>query len=125
MKSFDTLDRLLGHIIEVETEMIALSGESHRRITQWIRENGLNVSDTALEALQYQDILSQQLGATIEAIEGIRIHLGEIACASASEGSDTAFESMDAKLAEVLGKAQEKREAFSGRSEHEEEIEFF
>lgn len=128
MVSVETLDPLLKHLIEVESEMITLSAKAHRTIAEWIRETNLQASDEVLEAMQYQDILSQQLGATIEAIGRIR----ELS----SQSTDTEYEAdlitmekiglMDTKLVEILEKAQQKRAAFSGKSDPDEEgIEFF
>lgn len=129
MASVTTLDRLLGHVIEVETEMIVLSGESHRRISEWIQKSGVKVSDEVLEAMQYQDILSQQLSATIEAVESIRAHMGELLESSTQNSSNVLnmIETIDAKLVEVLEKAEQKRKAFSGKvhQDVDEGIEFF
>lgn len=128
MMSLGTLDPLLKHLIEVESEMITLSAKAHRTIAEWIRATHLEVSDEVLEAMQYQDILSQQLGATIEAIGRLR----ELS----SQNSDTEHQAdlitmekiglMDTKLVEILEKAQQKRAAFSGKSDPDDEgIEFF
>lgn len=126
--SLGTLDPLLKHLIEVESEMIMLSAKAHRTIAEWIRATNLEVSDEVLEAMQYQDILSQQLGATIEAIGRLR----ELS----SQNSDTEYQAdlitmekiglMDTKLVEILENAQQKRAAFSGKSDPDDEgIEFF
>lgn len=129
MASVNTLDRLLGHVIEVETEMIALSGESHRRISEWMQNAGAKVSDDVMEAMQYQDILSQQLSATIEAVESIRAHLSQMFDCSVKNSAEVieVIESIDAKLVEVLEKAEHKRQAFGGKVHHDvdEGIEFF
>lgn len=129
MASVNTLDRLLGHVIEVETEMIELSGESHRRISEWMQTAGAKVSDDVLEAMQYQDILSQQLSATIEAVESIRAHLSQMFDCSVKNSAEVieVIESIDARLVEVLEKAEQKRQAFRGKVHHDvdEGIEFF
>lgn len=129
MVSVNTLDRLLGHVVEVETEMIELSGESHRRISEWINHSGAAVSDEVLEAMQYQDILSQQLSATIEAVESIRAHMGELLECSTQNSLDVVniIETIDAKLVEVLEKAEQKRKAFGGKihQDVDDGIEFF
>lgn len=128
MASLQTLDRLLEHLIDVESEMITLSANAHRSITGWIKETKLQASDEVLEAMQYQDILSQQLGATIEAIGSIRELLAQNMETEIHEDSAAMAKigQMDAKLVEVLEKAQQKRAAFSGKSESDDEgIEFF
>lgn len=126
MAALETLDKLLEHVIEVESEMVALSAQAHSRISEWISASGREITDEVLEALQYQDILSQQLGATIDAIESVRKHfLG--ACAQSGEGTGEAMESVDAKLLEILETAHSRHAAFGGRVHHDdgEGIEFF
>ncbi len=121
MPPLDTLDRLLEHVVEVESEMISLSAQAHRRISEWIGASGAEITDEVLEALQYQDILSQQLGATIEAIEGVRELLSQ-------NGEDAeALAGIDAKLFGILETARSKHAAFSGRVHQDdgEGIEFF
>lgn len=128
MIPLNTLDCLLAHLIDVESEMITLSANAHRTVAGWIQDEKLQVSDEVLEAMQYQDILSQQLGATIEAIESIRELLSQSVDTEIQEGTVTIEKigQMDAKLVSVLEKAQQKRAAFSGRSAQDDEaIEFF
>ena len=124
MASLPALDRLLEHVIGVEREMIELSAASHRTISGWINGSGTPIPDEVLEALQYQDILSQQLGATIEAIEKVREHLGQVA-GTAGDGDDILLDA-DAKLLGILETAQSKHAAFRGRDGNDTEaIEFF
>ncbi len=129
MEPLQTLDRLLEHVIDVEREMITLSAEAHRRISAWITASGGEITDDVVEALQYQDILSQQLSATIEAIESVRRHVGGICDASSGRDAegDEAMERIDTHLAEILETAQSKRLAFGGRvhQDDDEGIEFF
>ncbi len=129
MGPFATLDRLLGHVIDVENEMIDLSSRAHQKICTWVGETGQAPSDEVLEALQYQDILSQQLGATIEAIDSLRTHLDAIVGGSSAEGEalSEAIKAVDAKLIEILEKAEAKRSAFRGKenAEADDGIEFF
>jgi hypothetical protein len=114
MASQSSLDRVLEHVMGVEEEMIALSAASHRAISGWMRDAGAEVPDEVLEALQYQDILSQQLGATIEAIGKVREMLAH---PSAPE--------QDAKLLDILETAQSKHAAYRGKVEDDSEgIEF-
>lgn len=127
MVSVETLDPLLKHLIEVESEMITLSGRAYGAIAGWIRETKLEASDEVLEAMQYQDILSQQLGATIEALEDIR----ELLSIESDGGDENSLRMqkirlMDAKLVDILATAQQKRAAFSGKSDSDDDgIEFF
>jgi hypothetical protein len=128
MASLHTLDRLLEHLIDVESEMITLSARGHRSIAEWIKETKLEASDEVLEAMQYQDIFSQQLGATIEAIESVRALLAQNMETEIEEDSAAMVKigQMDSKLVDVLEKAQQKRAAFSGKTDPDDEgIEFF
>lgn len=123
MDTLQSFDPLLEHLIDVESEMIELSAKAHRTIIGWIGESGLQPGDEVLEALQYQDILAQQLGATIEAIKSIQ----EILAQKREEPvSALRVAQADAKLTDVLEKARQKRVAFSGKSGSDDEaIEFF
>lgn len=89
------------------------------------------IDDDVAEALQYQDIIAQQLSATIEAIEAVHKSL-EVFEHAYSNDEKTAVESMEKlqnKLGTALSKAKEKRDAFSGHVHHdsddEDAIEFF
>lgn len=126
MSSFKTLDRLLGHVIEVEMEMIALSAESHRRISEWMKCSTGSISDEVLEVMQYQDILSQQLNATCEAMRKIREHLCEDHDLS-NENVFVILNTMDERMVEILENAQNKHLAFGGKLHHDndEGIDFF
>lgn len=128
MASLEALDQFLKHLIDVESEMIDLSNRSHQNIAAWIENAKLEASEEVLQAMQYQDILSQQLGATIEAIGSIREFLSKNVDSRTEEDlkAVSEIEQMDAKLIDVLEKAQEKRAAFSGKSGvSDDEIEFF
>jgi len=117
MQFLDTLDGLLDHIKSVERETINLTQEAQLRLIRFIEKNALTLDDETLDAMQYQDIIAQQLSATIEAIESVQ---DAIAAQS--------IEKMPGKLTEVLERAKEKHSAFSGkvhRDGDEDSIEFF
>ena len=126
MALMQILDDLLEHIKQVESETMTLSRDAQLRLTAFIDAAQLQLDDATLEAMQYQDIVSQQLGATVETIESIQASLrecgGEIACRD-----DAQRESCAAQLAAALALAQEKRLAFGGKMHHGEDagIEFF
>ncbi len=126
MNSANTLDQLLAHVIEVELEMVTLSAESHNKMMQWIGESNLIPSNELIEAMQYQDILAQQLSATCDALSSIRNHLGEIFSHSADESS-TMIEMIDNRMVQILEEAKFKRSAFSGKIDQADDqgIEFF
>lgn len=129
MGYFATLDRLLAHVMEVESEMIDLSGRAHRKISQWIGETGAQPSDEVLEALQYQDILSQQLSATVEAIATLRSQMERMADLPLREEPELEEKVAvaDVKLQEALETALSKHSAYRGRADAETDdgIEFF
>lgn len=131
MQLLNSINELLAHIKDVENDTIKLSGDSSIKIASFIEKNKLEVDDDVAEALQYQDIISQQLSATIEAIESVQksISLFEH---SAKNDEVIAIESigkLQKKLNDSLSKARDKREAFSGKvlaeNEVDDGIEFF
>lgn len=124
MHSLDTLDEVLEHIKSVESETIELTREAELGIVRYIEKNGLILDDETLEVMQYQDIISQQLHATIEMIENIQslIRTTSVNESSGLEG----LAAMEEKLSNVLQQARDKHSAFSGKFEHHDEgVEFF
>jgi hypothetical protein len=130
MEFLTTLDGLLEHIKTVERETITLTQEAQLRIVRFIEKNKMSVDDETLEAMQYQDIIAQQLSATIEAIESAQEHMKYFIHAFTHDDK-TAAESiakMQGKLTCALDKAKEKHSAFSGKANSEDDedgIEFF
>jgi len=127
---FQTLNDLLEHIKQVELDTITLSQEAQLKISNFIEKNKLELDDEAAEALQYQDIVSQQLSATIEAIETVQKTL-KVYAHNFSEDekvADSSIAILRKKLDGVLNTAKAKKEAFSGHiksDDNEHEIEFF
>ncbi|MBN2894801.1 MAG: hypothetical protein JXK05_02795 [Campylobacterales bacterium] len=121
MMLLQNVERLLEHIRSVEADVIALSKESMLKLAALLERQGVGIDDDAAEALQYQDIIAQQLSATIEAIESVRqLHL------SAAEPADATR--LNQELEDVLERAKERRQAFTGNVHHvndDESIEFF
>ena len=72
MVILDSVDSLLEHIEEVQKDVTALSSESLLKMSNYIERNNLEVDDDISTALQYQDIITQQLSATTEAIDSMR-----------------------------------------------------
>lgn len=129
MQFLHTLDGLLEHIKSVEGETIKLTKEAQLRMIRFIEKQGLVLDDETLEAMQYQDIIAQQLGATIEAIEHVQTHL-EYFTRAFNEDDSLAVESlekMQEKLTSALDQAREKHSAFGGKIQHQDDdgIEFF
>jgi hypothetical protein len=127
---FDSLNNLLEHIKEVEQDTIKISQEAQMKLSSFIERNKIQIDDEAAEALQYQDIVSQQLTATIEAIELVQKNL-QMFAHNFREDEKIADDSVDklrSKMDLVLEQARSKKEAFSGRLKNqldEQEIEFF
>ena len=126
---FIAINNLLEHIKVVEEDVMGMTKESYLTISKVFNENKIDLPDEAVETLQYQDIISQQLSASIEAIESVQKNI-EFFTHASKEDSDTLQKSLDklsGKLDKAIEMAQKKREAFSGRVGHEdtENIEFF
>lgn len=130
MQFLTTLNGLLEHIKTVERETIVLTQEAQLRMVRFIEKNKMPVDDETLEAMQYQDIIAQQLSATIEAIESAQEHMQYFIHAFSQDDQIAAqsIEKMQGKLTNALEKAKEKHSAFSGkvnREDDEDGIEFF
>lgn len=127
---FDSLNELLEHIKQVEQDTINISKEAQMKLSAFIERNEIQIDDEAAEALQYQDIVSQQLSATIEAIELVQKNL-QMFAHTFKEDEKIADESvlkLRSKMNAVLLQARAKKDAFSGHvkdSSDEHEIEFF
>jgi len=119
MQFLQTLNGLLAHIRMVEAETIELTRKGHLQLVEFIKKNSLHLDDETLEMMQYQDIIAQQLSATIEAIETMQAHLNN---------KENHLDEMDDKLTSVLKRAQEKHSAFGGKTQHhdfDDGVEFF
>lgn len=130
MQFLNTLNGLLEHVKTVERETIALTQEAQLRFVRYVDKNGLTVDDETLEAMQYQDIIAQQLSATIEAIESAQEHMQYFIHAFGEDDAIAAqsIEKMHVKLNTALEKAKEKYSAFRGKVNSEDDsdgIEFF
>jgi len=129
MQFLHTLDGLLEHIKSVESETIELTKKGQLQMIRFIEAQGLVLDDETLEVMQYQDIIAQQLGATIEAIENAQKHLQYFTYAFSADDSLATenLEKMHGKLTSALERAREKHSAFGGKIQHQDDdgIEFF
>lgn len=129
MTMLTSINELLTHIKEVEEDTIRLSRESMLILGNFIEKQGVALDEESAQALQYQDIIAQQLSATIEAIESVQqsITIFENAFASDEKLASDSMQKLHNKLGKSLSHAKERRAAFLGRlgDESEEEIEFF
>jgi len=130
MLMFDPVDDLLSHIKDVQVDVIELSNESLMKMSAFMEKNGLEIDDDIATALQYQDIITQQLAATIEAIENMKKSLDIFSHAYKSdEGlAQQSMIKLKEKLRITLQDAKDKKNRFSGKFSEDnadEEIEFF
>ena len=131
MLILNSVDNLLEHIQEVENNVISLSSESLLKMTNYIEKNKLEVDDDISTALQLQDIISQQLSATIETIESMRGSIKRFSHAFENDESlaQDSMQKLQEKLNITLAEAKEKKNRFSGKTVTDDavsdEIEFF
>jgi len=124
-----SINDLLSHIKEVEADTIKMSQDSMMMLSEFMEKNSIELDDNAARALQYQDIISQQLTATIDAIESVQnsIHVFKSAYQEDEKIVNESLDKLVVKLASATAKAKDRRDAFSGKlgHENEDEIEFF
>ena len=129
MNILTSINELLTHIKEVEQDTIKMSQDSMIMLSSFIEKNSMELDESAAQSLQYQDIIAQQLTASIEAIESVQqsINIFENAYESDEKIVNESLEKLNAKLKSTLTIAQDRREAFSGKlgSNDQDEIEFF
>ena len=129
MLMLSSIKELLNHIKEVQLDTINLSSESTMMLSRFMEEKHIELDENAATSLQYQDIISQQLTATIEAIDSVQksIQIFESAYHSDEIVASGSMEKLQQKLKNTLADAKDKRDAFSGKLTHSDadEIEFF
>ena len=131
MVILNSVDELLQHIKDVQSDVIELSNDSLLKMSSFIEKNSLEIDEDISTALQYQDIITQQLNASIEAITSMQksmqvfTHAYEIDENLANES----LSKLQEKLTATLQEAKDKKNRFSGKSAHDsvetDEIEFF
>jgi hypothetical protein len=99
---------MINHFEDVEKNIIEVSKESSLKLAKLIEDGKIEASQDVVSALQYQDIVSQRLSATIEAMEETKMYLQDYV----SEGmcADELLE----KLSFTLQNAIKKQIAFEG-----------
>ncbi|WP_294965204.1 hypothetical protein [Sulfurimonas sp.] len=127
---FSSISELLSHIKEVEQETIQISQDSMLMLSSFIEKNSIELDESAAKGLQYQDIISQQLTSTIEAIDSVQkaIEIYQNAYNSDEKIASNSIEKLHVKLSSTLQIAKDRKDAFSGKLGHEDEtdeIEFF
>ena len=118
----NTVNELLEHMKEVQSDVIELSTDSLLKMSSFIEKNSLEVDENIATSLQYQDIITQQLSANIETIESIKKSI-------LSFNANNDIQVLQEKLGDTLQEAKEKKDRFSGKTnEHNapiDDIEFF
>ena len=130
MMMLDSIDELLLHIKEVQLDVIELSNDSLLKMSSFMEKNNLEVDDDIATALQYQDIITQQLNASIEAIDSMQKSIDIFSHAYKNDESlaEESLVKLKAKLEATLKDAKDKKSRFSGKSSESsvnEDIEFF
>ena len=126
-----SVDELLEHIKDVQTSVKNLSSDSLMNMSAFMEKNKLEVDDDIAIAFQYQDIITQQLDASIEAINSMRssIEIFSHAFKSDEDLANGSLLKLQEKLSIALQEAKEKKERFAGQtagtSSDNDEIEFF
>ena len=121
---------ILKHIQSVQGDVMELSERSAVRFHNFVTENKLTPNEDVLQAFQYQDIVSQQLGAVREAIVSVEKNIA-VYLHAVSQDQNTLSESIEklsAKLTKSLETPREKQEAYSGNAinrANAKTIEFF
>jgi hypothetical protein len=106
-----TLESAMGHIKEVQTNIITLNHEAMTLLNDAIFDADLELSDEGFVALQHQDILTQQLNATSELMDMVTKHI-----------QDDDFDKLARNIEASIEVAKAKKEAFSGNAfEHKHE----
>ena len=126
----NSIDELLSHIKDVQTDVIELSNESLMKMSNYIEKNKLEIDEDISTSLQYQDIITQQLTASVEAIESMKksIELFSHAYKSDENLAEQSLVKLQEKLKTTLKDAKDKKSRFSGKfgeDTQDEEIEFF
>ncbi|MDF1879168.1 hypothetical protein JHD46_05875 [Sulfurimonas sp. SAG-AH-194-C20] len=130
MLMLDSIDELLSHIKSVQVDVVELSNESLMKMSSFMEKNNLEIDEDISTALQYQDIITQQLNASIEAIDSMKKSIDMFSHAYKNdEGlAQESINKLQEKLSLTLAEAQDKKNRFSGKisaSDADETIEFF
>jgi len=131
MVLLNSMGELLSHIKDVQQDVISLSSESLLMISSFIEKNNLEIDNDVATALQYQDIISQQLSATIETITSVQMSIERFSHSYQTDENLVvdSMKKLQDKLGIALGEAKDKKSRFAGKlalnDEDTQEIEFF
>ncbi len=131
MVILNAVDELLEHIKEVQLDVIELSTDSLLKMSNFIEKNKLEIDEDISTSLQYQDIITQQLNASIEAIDSMKSSINRFNHAFESDENlvNESMQKLQEKLSLTLQEAKDKKNRFSGKTAEQDapsdEIEFF
>lgn len=130
MVMLESINDLLHHLKDVQQDVVNLSSDSLLKMSSYIEKNGLEIDDELASALQYQDIITQQLNASIEAIEQVQSSIELFMHTYKSDESmmTQSMRKLQEKLEYSLAEAKEKKQRFAGKSiqdTNDDGIEFF
>jgi len=126
-----SVDALLEHIKNVQEDVKNLSNDSMMKVSTFMEKNSLEIDDDIALSFQYQDIITQQLDASLEAINSMRtsIEVFSHAFKSDEDLANGSLQKLQDKLTLALDEAKDKKERFSGKlvqpADENDEIEFF
>jgi hypothetical protein len=123
---------LLKHIKKVEQEIEILTQKSSGILIKEITTNDIIINDEILEAIQLQDIITQQFSAVSIAIDDIEKHVDAHMQAMRIDNAifHMSIEKLHTKMIDSLNEAKKKQDSFTGNSllateNRTDEIEFF
>ncbi len=123
---------IMKHIKNVQKEIITLSKESSNALLSYIKEKGEPINKEVLMGMQLQDIISQQLGAVVEAIEMVENNVSMHIRATQEDNAilRNSLSKLHKKLISSLDEAKTKQQALIGHTniaeeDRNDELEFF
>lgn len=127
-----SLLELLRHVQEVERDVMELSRKSTLKVSEILSRNKVPMDEDAAWVMQHQDIISQQLSATTEAIGVIEQYINRYLSSLEEDTNmvESSITKLDEKLQRSLEIAREKKGSFTGKihgeSDHGSDgVEFF
>jgi hypothetical protein len=122
--------KILNHIEGVQKDVLELSERSAKYFHGLLEANGMQADDSTIQALQYQDIISQQIGAVSDAIAAIEINISVYLKAVKEDKTmlEDSMEKLSSRLIKSLELAKEKKKVFMGNAIDENSgsaVEFF
>jgi len=127
---FVSVDELLEHIGTVEEDVGSFTYDAFIAVQKYISDNNLVVDDELAIALQSQDVIAQQLNATMDAIKSCRDGISDFEAYLTTdvEKAKKDLDDITSKFQDAIAKAKDRRSAYLGRmhnQDDDDEVEFF